>query len=116
MSPAELSVTTIQGTDGITLESETNQTNNLVLNSSRKDTLRTLLDAYGDKILLEDTYGKFARGETVTGQTSKATAVILVENLNNNKLIISAQNKFLDNEVIVGQTSNANAVINNYTH
>ncbi len=115
LESAELSVTTIQGTDGITLESETNQTNNLVLNSSRKDTARTLLDA-GDKILLENTtYGKFTRGETVTGQTSKATAVILVENLSNNKLIISAQNKFLDNEVIVGQTSNANAVINNYT-
>ena len=68
LESAELSVTTIQGTDGITLESETNQTNNLVLNSSRKDTARTLLDA-GDKILLEDTtYGKFTRGETVTGQ------------------------------------------------
>ena len=114
LESAELSVTTVQGTDGITLESETNQTNNLILNSSRKDTARTLLDA-GDKILLENTtYGKFTRGETVTGQTSKATAVILVENLSNNKLIISAQNKFLNNEIIVGQTSNANAVINNY--
>ena len=34
-------------------------------------------------------------GETVTGQTSKATVVILVENLSNNRLIISAQNKFI---------------------
>ena len=42
LESAELSVTTIQGTDGITLESETNQTNNLVLNSSRRGTTRTL--------------------------------------------------------------------------
>ena len=70
LESAELSVATIQGTDGIVLESETNQTNNLVLNASRKDTARTSLDA-SDKILLESTtYGKFTRGETFTGQTS----------------------------------------------
>ena len=63
LESAELSVTTIQGTDGLTLESETNQTNNLVLNASRKDTAATSLDA-DDKILLESTtYGKFTRGE-----------------------------------------------------
>ena len=114
LESAELSVTTIQGTDGITLESETGQTSNLVLNASRKDTAATSLDA-DDKILLESTtYGKFTRGETVTGQTSKATAKVLVEDLNNNRLIISAQDKFIRDEIIVGQTSNGNAVINNY--
>ena len=72
LESAELSIDTIEGTDGITLESETNQTNNLVLNSSRKDTARTLLDA-GDKILLEEsTFGKFTRGETITGASSGA--------------------------------------------
>ena len=114
LESAELSVTTIQGTDGIVLESETNQTNNLVLNASRKDTARTSLDA-SDKILLESTsYGKFDRGEIITGQTSNATATVVVEDLDNNRLIISAQDKFLDNEIVVGQTSNGNAVINNY--
>ena len=99
LESAELSVDTIEGTDGITLESETGQSNNLILNSSRKDTARTLLDA-GDKLLLEETtYGKFTRGETVTGQTSKATAVILVEDISNNRLIISAQNKFINNSI-----------------
>ena len=44
LESAELSVTAIEGTDGILLQSETGQTNNLVLNSSRKDTARTLLD------------------------------------------------------------------------
>ena len=78
LESAELSFSsTIQATDGILLQSETGQTNNLVLNSSRKDTARTLLDA-GDKILLEETpVGKFTRGETIVGQTSKATAVVI---------------------------------------
>ncbi len=114
LESAELSINTIEGTDGITLESETGQTNNLILNSSRKDTARTLLDA-GDKILLEEsTYGKFTRGETITGQTSKATAIVLVEDITNNRLIISSQNKFLDNEIIVGASSGAQANITNY--
>ena len=114
LESAELSIDTIEGTDGILLQSETGQSNNLVLNSSRRDTARTLLDA-GDKILLEEsTYGKFTRGETVTGQTSKATAVVLVEDVTNNRLIISAQDKFINNEVIVGNDSGAQANITNY--
>ena len=111
LESAELSIDTIEGTDGILLQSETNQTNNLVLNSSRKDTARTLLDE-GDKILLEEsTYGKFTRGETVTGQTSKATAVVLVEDITNNRLIISAQDKFIDNEIIIGSSSGAKQIL-----
>ena len=114
LESAELSIDTIEGTDGILLQSETGQTNNLVLNSSRKDTTRTLLDA-GDKILLEEsTYGKFVRNETVTGQTSKATAVVLVEDIANNRLIISAQDKFVENEIIIGSSSGAQANITNY--
>ena len=114
LESAELSIDTIEGTDGILLQSETGQTNNLVLNSSRKDTARTLLDA-GDKILLEEsTYGKFVRSETVTGQTSKATAVVLVEDIANNRLIISAQDKFVENEIIIGSSSGAQANITNY--
>jgi len=114
LESAELSIDTIEGTDGILLQSETGQTANLVLNSSRKDTARTLLDA-GDKILLEEsTYGKFTRGETVTGQTSKATAVVLVEDIKNNRLIITAQDKFNDNEIIIGSSSGAQANVTNY--
>ena len=114
LESAELSVDTIEGTDGILLQSETGQTNNLVLNSSRKDTARTFLDS-GDKILLEEsTYGKFTRGEIVTGQTSKATANVLVEDIANNRLIISAQDKFIDGEIIVGASSGAQANVTNY--
>ena len=114
LESAELSFSSVQATDGILLQSETGQSNNLVLNSSRKDTARTLLDA-GDKILLEEsTYGKFVRSETVTGQTSKATAVVLVEDVANNRLIISAQDKFVENEIIIGSSSGAQANITNY--
>ena len=114
LESAELTIDTIEGTDGILLQSETGQSANLVLNSSRKDTARTLLDA-GDKILLEEsTYGKFTRGETITGQTSNATAVVLVEDIANDRLIISAQDKFIDNEIVVGSSSGAQANITNY--
>jgi len=114
MESAELGVTSVQTTDGVQLETETAQENELILDGSRLDTDRTQLDA-GDKILLESsTYGKFTRGETITGQTSNATATVLAEDLDNNKLYISAQDKFIDGEEVVGTNSNATAIINNY--
>ena len=114
LESAELEVTSVLSTTGILLQSETGQENNLVLNSSRIDTARTSLDA-GDKILLEESnYGKFTIGETIVGQTTGATAVVLVEDLDNNRLIISAQDKFGLTEDVVGQSSNARATINNY--
>jgi hypothetical protein len=114
MESAELSVTSVQTTDGILLETETNQNNELILDGSRIDADKTQLDA-GDKILLEtSTYGKFTRGETITGQTSNATATILGEDLDNGRLFISAQDKFEMNETVVGNSSNASATINNY--
>ena len=115
MESAEISVTSVETTDGIRLESEiTTDTSNLLLDASRIDTDRTQLDA-GDKLITEDTtYGKFTRGETITGQTSKATSVILKEDLDNGKLYISAQDKFIDGETLIGATSNASAVLNDY--
>ena len=115
MESAEISVTSVETTDGIRLESElTTNESVLLLDASRLDTDRTQLDA-GDKLLTEDTtYGKFTRGETITGQTSKATSVILKEDLENGKLYISAQDKFIDGETLVGATSNASAVLNDY--
>ena len=82
MESAEISVTSVEATDGIRLESElTSDTSTLILDASRLDSDRTQLDN-GDKVLLEDTtYGKFTRGETVTGQTSNATATVLKEDL-----------------------------------
>src|SRR6056300_1474300 len=114
MESAELGVTSVQTTDGILLETETAQNNELILDGSRIDTDRTQLDA-GDKILLESSaFGKFTRGETITGSTSNATATVLAEDLNNNRLFISAQDKFIDGEEVVGASSNATAIINSY--
>jgi len=114
MESAELGVTSVQTTDGIQLETETAQANELILDGSRIDTDRTQLDA-GDKILLESSaFGKFTRGETITGSTSNATATILAEDLDNNRLFISAQDKFINGEEVVGASSNATAIINNY--
>ena len=114
MESAELAVTSVQTTDGITLETETNQDNKLVLDGSRIDSDRTQLDA-GDKLLLESSaFGKFTRGEIITGQTSKATSTILAEDLDNGRLFIAAQNKFIQGEIILGASSNASAVVNDY--
>ena len=114
MESAELSVTSVETTEGILLETETNQVNELLLDGSRIDTDRTQLDA-GDKLLLESSsFGKFTRGETVTGQTSGATATVLTEDLDNNRLFISSQDKFINEETILGASSNASAIINGY--
>src|SRR6056300_442287 len=114
MESAELVVTSVQTTDGIQLETETAQTNALLLDGSRIDSDRTQLDT-GDKIILESSaFGKFTRGETITGQTSNATATVIAEDLSNGRLFISAQNKFKDGETILGSLSNASAVINSY--
>jgi hypothetical protein len=114
MESAELSVTATETTDGIILESETDITDKLILNSSKIGSSITSIDA-GDKVLLESSsYGKFTNGEIITGQISNATSIILAEDLDNNRLFISAQDKFIIGETIVGQTSNAVGTVNNY--
>jgi hypothetical protein len=114
MEAAELQVTSIQTTDGITLENQTGVANNLVLDGGSLGAEHTQLDL-DDKIILEDsTYGKFTFKETITGQTSKATATVLTEDLDNNRLFISSQDKFIVGEIVVGTISNASAVVNLY--
>jgi len=79
-----------------------------------------------NNILLEDydtvggsrirSVGAFVNGETIIGQTSKATSTIRTEDINNgSRLFISSQNKFILGEQIVGQTSGATAYIVSYT-
>ena len=114
MESAELAVTQVENTDGLRLETETTTVSNLLLNASRIDSDRTQLDS-GDKILLEDTtFGKFTRGETITGESSGATSTILTEDLDNGKLYIAAQDKFIIGESVTGSSSNAKAIVNNY--
>lgn len=115
MEAAELKVSDVQNTDGILLETETNQVNTLLLDGSRIATDRTALDS-NDKVLQEtSTYGKFTFGEIITGQTSKATATVLAEDLTtNSRLFISAQDKFEDGEIVTGNSSGASATISSY--
>jgi hypothetical protein len=79
-----------------------------------------------DNILLEDydtingsrvrSTGAFTNGETITGQTSKATAIVRTEDVaSGSRLFISSQNKFQLNEQVVGDTSGATAYIVSYT-
>ena len=117
LESAVLSVTSVKSTEGILLETETAQANNLVLNASAIGTARTPLDV-DDKLIFETysgtEYGKFTRGEIITGQTSNAIATVLTEDLDSGRLFISAQNKFIKGEIVVGGTSNAYATIDSY--
>ena len=114
LESAELSVEEVETTDGILLETETNQENLLILDAGRLGSTRTQLDA-GDKVLTEDTaFGKFQNGEIITGATSGATATIVSEDLGNTRLFITSQNKFITGETINGSSSNARAIINGY--
>jgi hypothetical protein len=114
LEASELVVTSVETTEGILLETETNQNNELLLDGSRIDSDRTQLDS-GDKLLLESSaFGKFTRGETVTGQTSGATSTVLAEDLDNGRLFISAQDKFIIGETILGSSSTASAIVDNY--
>lgn len=114
MESAELSVISIQSTDGILLETETNQTNLLLLNGTAIQADRTVIDD-GDKLIYESSkFGKFATGEIIVGQTSKAVSTIITEDLDNTRLFITSQDKFVKGETIVGLSSNAHAVISNY--
>ena len=73
-----------------------------------------------DDVLLppvkERTIGSFVNGETITGTTSKATAVIQCEDIaGGSRLFISSQNKFIIDEIVTGGTSEATGVISAYT-
>lgn len=66
----------------------------------------------GDRILTEDTQ-QFVNGETITGNTSGATATILVEDSRNLKLYISSQQKFITDETFTG-ANGAQGKLTNY--
>ena len=111
MESAELTLTNIGDPDVIQLETQTGTTSLLQLNGTNPQSLDS-----GDNLLLEDTsYGDFQNLETITGQTSGATATVLVEDIDgNSKLYITTQNKFIEGELIVGATSGAEATISTY--
>ena len=114
MESAELKLTSFGSVDSMLLEAQPTDgsTTNYVLlestNRYRSDEIDTILQE-------ETTYGAFVNGETITGDTSKATAVIRTADINvGSRLFISSQNDFLIGEIVTGGTSNATGVISNY--
>ena len=74
-----------------------------------------ILDETGENIVLEESVGKFVVGETITGQTSGATARILVDDFDdNNRLFITSQQRFETGETVTGNTSGATTTVASY--
>ena len=69
-----------------------------------------------EKVILEDSVVKFTVGETVTGNTSKATATVLVDDVDGStaRLFVSSQNRFIVGETITGSSSNSTGTIASY--
>ena len=115
LESAELKLTSLGSIDAILLEQQPvdASADNFV---TLEDTNRYRPDE-SDKVLMQDTTnGAFVNGETITGATSKATAVIRAEDINSgSRLFISSQNNFIIGEVVTGGTSNATGIISNYT-
>ena len=74
-----------------------------------------VFDENGDNIVLEDSEAKFTVGETITGRDSGATAVVLVDDVDDNKrLFITSQTQFIIGEVVNGSLSNSSGTIQTY--
>jgi len=124
MESAELKLTTLGSVDSILLEAQpvdASSINYVLLqdtNRYRPGELDTILleayDVVGDPVAR--TVGAFVNGETITGSTSKATAIIRTADVNeNSRLFISAQSSLIVGETVTGSTSNATGVISDYT-
>src|SRR6056300_779121 len=111
LESAEITLTNIGDPDHLQLDNQTNVNNFITLNGSNVKG-----DDEGDRILLEDTsYGDFVNGETITGQTSGATATVLIEDVDGgSRLFVTHQNKFIEGELIIGSSSAAEATISKY--
>ena len=112
LESAELQLTTLGSVDSLSLEASAGS-NSLLL----QENLNRYRTGEKDTVLLEDTtFGAFINGEIITGQTSKATAVIRVQDINiNSRLFISSQNNFIIGEQVIGAETNASGVISGYT-
>ena len=79
-------------------------------------TASNVLDVDGNKIVLESSDGKFTVGETITGGTSKATATVLVDDLDAStpRLFITSQQRFVTGETVTGGASDATGTVTRY--
>ena len=74
-----------------------------------------VLDENSENILLETSTTNFFNNEIIRGQTSNATATVLVQSFDTNQsLYITSNSGFIIGERVVGETSNAEATITSY--
>ena len=79
------------------------------------ESVNFILDEDGDQIVLEDSDVKFQVGETITGQTSGATAKVLVDDVDDGKrLFVTSQTRFIIGEILSGANSNASGTVETY--
>ena len=79
------------------------------------ESVNFILDEDGDQIVLEDSDVKFEIGETITGQTSGATAKVLVDDVDDGKrLFVTSQTRFIIGEILSGANSNASGTVETY--
>ena len=111
LESAELTLKDVQDPNHLQLDSVVDNINFFSLDGTNQ-----FSDDREDRILLEDSsIGDFTNGETITGETSGASATVLVEDVDANlRLFVSHQNKFIEGEIITGQSSGAKATISKY--
>tara|TARA_B100000575_G_scaffold274694_2_gene258634 strand:+ start:436 stop:3171 length:2736 start_codon:yes stop_codon:yes gene_type:complete len=89
------------------------ETNNYL--NEETQTINFILDEDGEKVVLEDSEVKFTIGETLQGQTSGATAKVLVDDVDDNKrLFVTSQTQFIIGETVVGLSSNSSGTLQSY--
>ena len=78
-------------------------------------TKNRILSEDGERVVLEESVGKFTAGETIVGSNSNATAKILVDDFDdNNRLFVTSQQRFETGETITGNTSGAVSTVVSY--
>ena len=109
MESAELNLDTFTSIDNIILETETSNTNYLLLDGTNVFNLDD-----GGRVVSEQnaTAGSFQKDEVITGSTSGATSTVLAEDVTtNSRLFVSANNAWITGETVTGGTSGATAEI-----
>ncbi len=93
---------------------------NIILESTvTQNVLLDLEDGSTPRLMAEVGAGStaaFIKGEIITGSTSKATATILIDDIEKaaKKLIITSNQRFIVGETITGGTSNATGTVKSY--
>ena len=79
------------------------------------NSINYILSQIEEKVVLEESVGKFQAGEIIRGETSGYTATILVDDYDSDQVLyITSQQRFEEGENVVGETSGAKAPVVSY--